>query len=177
MPGTGTWTGTGVEDRGCLVSSRAETLNKAIASGSQKVNVDVVQQRDYSRRSCGGQLEVADGRSFQGHHHPPALRTCSSRVCVCISTHFVYFYVVYTGIPFKYFSLPSALTKRSGRRWGWVGGKWVECAAAADETKLTPGEYKLTGIHNNILNGEKAPEEIWNTRRSEAKHNKAMNWI
>lgn len=32
-----------------LVSSRAETLNKAIASGSQKVNVDVVQQPDYDR--------------------------------------------------------------------------------------------------------------------------------
>lgn len=73
-----------------LISSRAETLNKAIAAGSQKVNVDcdvdcnvdcdVVRQPDYARVWQGRQ---ADGRAaaglglVQGHDlkHP----------CVCVS--------------------------------------------------------------------------------------------
>lgn len=51
---------------GCLVSSRAETLNKAIASGSQKVNVDVVQQRDYSRREQRGSSRGGQQGEQQG---------------------------------------------------------------------------------------------------------------
>jgi len=76
---------------GFLVSSRAETLNKAIASGSQKVNVDVVQQRDYGRRSSGGCVGGGWGLGVKlvGGWHGPGPRPPAGCVCACTSTHSV----------------------------------------------------------------------------------------
>lgn len=75
-----------------LVSSRAETLNKAIAAGSQKVNVDsdvdcnvdcdVVRQPDYARVWQGGRT----GSSWVGVS--PGSRPQAS-MCVCVYNVFI----------------------------------------------------------------------------------------
>lgn len=75
-----------------LVSSRAETLNKAIAAGSQKVNVDsdvdcnvdgdVVRQPDYARVWQGGRT----GSSWVGVSPGPRPQ---ASMCVCVYNVFI----------------------------------------------------------------------------------------
>lgn len=79
-----------------LVSSRAETLNKAIAAGSQKVNVDsdvdcnvdgdVVRQPDYARVWQGGRT----GSSWVGVSPGPRPQ---ASICVCVSIMCSYVFV------------------------------------------------------------------------------------
>lgn len=81
-----------------LVSSRAETLNKAIAAGSQKVNVDcdancdgdcsVVRQPDYARVWTEGGGEVAELGLVQGHDLKQPY------VCVCVSIRCKYVFIL-----------------------------------------------------------------------------------